>query len=530
VSTATTEEAPPARPPEQSIRRGVAALVGVLGVAAAVGVGNLVAGVISPSSSPYLAVGDAVVRLAPPPVVEFAKTAFGTNDKTVLLGVMGLILLAVAVFAGLASRRSRTPGVRVILVLGVLGLFAVATGAVFSPLDVLAPVVSLVAGVYAFRMLHGLALRLDDPPARLGRGAGVSRRSLLVGSSVAVGAASLAAGYGGQLLGRGVTESRQAVTAQLAKAKLTVRAPAIPPDAAFARLGTPTFLTPNAEFYRIDTALRLPQLTAEGWSMRIHGMVNKELTLRFADLMARPLVERTITMTCVSNTVGGNLISTANFVGVDLRDLLLEAGVRPGADELFTTSTDGFTVGTPTSVVMEQGRGAMLAVGMNGEALPQEHGFPVRMVVPGLYGYVSATKWITDMEVTTFGAHSSYWVDRGWSLQAPIKTEARIDTPRASASVQGPRVTFAGIAWSQPTGISKVELRVDGRAWQEAELAADVSGDTWRMWRADLTLAPGSHTVQARATDAAGVTQTAMVADPVPNGASGYPATTFSVT
>jgi DMSO/TMAO reductase YedYZ molybdopterin-dependent catalytic subunit len=182
------------------------------------------------------------------------------------------------------------------------------------------------------------------------------------------------------------------------------------------------------------------------------------------------------------------------------------------------------------SVLLEEGRGALLAVGMNGEALPQEHGFPVRMVVPGLYGYVSATKWVTDMEVTTFAARSSYWVDRGWGVQGPVKTEARIDTPRGSASVPGGRVTLAGIAWSQPTGISKVEIRVDGGAWQDAELAADVSGDTWRMWRADVDLAPGNHTAQARATDAAGNTQTEMVADTVPDGATGWPATTFSVT
>ncbi|MFD1649828.1 molybdopterin-dependent oxidoreductase [Pseudonocardia alaniniphila] len=530
MSTTTTVPHRSARPTGAGIPRGYSVLVGVLAVAAAICIGHLVAGLVSPTSSPYLAVGDTVIRYAPQPVTEFAKTAFGTSDKAVLLSVMGVILLAVAAAAGLISRRSRTPGVRVVMVLGVLGLLAVVTAPVFSPLDVLAPLASMAAGVGVFRLLHNLALSLDDPPASSGPTAGVSRRALLIGCSAAMGAVSIGAGIGGQVLGRGVAESRQAVTASLARLRPAQPAPAIPPDAAFPQLGTPTFLTAPADFYRIDVALRLPRLLAEDWSMRIHGMVANELTLRFQDLLDRPLVERTITMTCVSNPVGGDLISTANFIGVDLRDLLLEAGVRPGADQLLSTSTDGFTVGTPMSVLLEEGRGALLAIGMNGEALPQEHGFPVRMVVPGLYGYVSATKWVTDMEATTFAGRSSYWVDRGWAELGPIKTEARIDAPRSSASVPGGRVTLAGIAWSQPRGISKVEIRVDGGAWQEAELAADVGGDTWRMWRADVVLAPGSHTAQARATDADGNIQTETVADTVPDGATGWPATTFSVT
>ena len=319
------------------------------------------------------------------------------------------------------------------------------------------------------------------------------------------------------------------MTERLAAAQLVERAPAIPAGAAFPELGTPTFLTPNPEFYRIDVALRIPSQAADDWSMRIHGMVDNEITLTFDDLLNRPLVERTITMTCVSNPVGGNLISTANFIGVELRDILLEAGIRPGADQLYATSTDGWYTGTPTDVVMEQDRGALLAIGMNGEALPPEHGFPVRMVVPGLYGYVSATKWISDLEVTTFGAKPGYWLERGWAERAPIKTQSRIDTPRGFASVPAGRVTVAGIAWSQPTGLGAVEVRMDGGAWQEAELSTEVNYDTWRMWRTDFELAPGSHTVQTRATDRAGRTQTESRADPIPDGASGWPATIFTV-
>jgi DMSO/TMAO reductase YedYZ molybdopterin-dependent catalytic subunit len=407
---------------------------------------------------------------------------------------------------------------------------------VFSPVDVAAPVVSLVVGLLVFAGLHGLAVRAyrrgvtAEAPATATDD--MSRRTVLIGSSVAVGVVSLAAGGGGLLLGGGggATSSRNTVTAQLKAATLTERAPAVPAGAAFPESGTPTFITANPDFYRIDVALQIPNQTAKDWRLRIHGMVDKEITLSFADLLKRPLVERTLTLTCVSNPVGGNLLSTANFIGVELRPILIEAGIQRGAEQLHTTSIDGWTAGTPTDVVMEPDRGALLAIGMNGEALPPEHGFPVRMIVPGLYGYVSGTKWIADMNVTTFAAQQSYWLQRGWSQEAPIKTECRIDRPQGFASMPAGKVTCAGIAWSQPTGISKVEVRMDGGPWQTAQLASQVSGRTWRMWRTDFTLAPGSHTVQTRATDLDGVIQTEVRADPIPNGASAWPATIFSVT
>ena len=258
-----------------------------------------------------------------------------------------------------------------------------------------------------------------------------------------------------------------------------------PAAAAFPQLGTPTYLTSNADFYRIDTALRIPTLSAADWQLRVHGMVERELTLSFADLVGRPLVERPITLTCVSNPVGGDLISTANFIGVPLRDILLEAGLDPAADQLFSRSTEGFYTGTPTSVVMEPQRGALLAIGMNGEALPPEHGFPVRMVVPGLYGYVSGTKWVVDIEATTFAdplrrasGSSAAGRSSGRSRRWPGST--RHGTPTVPADA----VTVAGIAWAQHTGIAKVEVRADGGPWQAATLSAEVSVDTWRMWRA----------------------------------------------
>jgi len=534
----STTEAPhrAGEPAAAGIPRGWAAAVGVLAVAAAIAAGQLVAGLVAPASSPYVAVGDTVVRLSPHWLTEFAKATFGTADKPVLLAGMAVVIAAVAAAAGLASRRRPGPAIGVVVVLGVLGLGAVMFAPTFAPLDMLAPTASLVAGIAVVRWLHGLALaaaeRLDVPaaerpdvPAPAG---GLTRRAILARSAAAVGVASLAGGGAGLWLGRGVADSRESVTARLAAARLTERAPAIPASAAFPELGTPTFLTSNAEFYRIDTALRVPVLSAEDWSLRIHGMVDTERTLTFDDLLSRPLVERSVTLACVSNPVGGDLISTATFTGVDLRELLLEAGVRPGADQAFSMSVDGWFTGTPVDVLLEPDRGSMLAIGMNGEALPLEHGFPVRMVVPGLYGYVSATKWVTDLELTTFDAKAGYWLQRGWAERAPIKTQSRIDSPRGFAALPAGRVTVAGIAWSQPTGIGRVEVSMDGGPWQEARLATEVSGDTWRMWRADFDLAPGGHSVRSRATDAAGVLQTESVADPVPDGATGWPDVSFS--
>ena len=528
------------RPPRSDIPRAFAALIGLLAVGAALAFGQLVAALLSPVSSPFLAVGNTVINYSPEPVTEFAKVYLGTNDKPILLSGMAVVIALVGVAAGLLSRRRVGPGVTVVAALGAAGLGAVVLSPVFSPVDIAAPAVSLLAGLLVFTGLHRLATRTSQRGTAV-EGApasppddhedGVSRRTVLLGSSAAVGVVSLAAAGGGLLLGGsgGAASSRSAVTARLRAATLTERAPAVPAGAAFPELGTPTFITANPDFYRIDVALQVPSQTAKDWRLRIHGMVDKEITLSFDDLLRRPLVERTLTLTCVSNPVGGNLISTANFIGVELRPILMEAGIQPGAEQLHTTSIDGWTAGTPTDVVMEPDRGALLAIGMNGEALPAEHGFPVRMIVPGLYGYVSGTKWIADMEVTTFAAQQSYWLQRGWSQEAPIKTECRIDRPQGFASLPAGKVTCAGIAWSQPTGISKVEVRMDGGAWQTAELASQVSGRTWRMWRTDFTLAPGSHTVQTRATDLDGVIQTEVRADPIPNGASAWPATIFTV-
>jgi hypothetical protein len=289
-------------------------------------------------------------------------------------------------------------------------------------------------------------------------------------------------------------------------------------------------VTSVGDFYRIDTALTVPQVSTAAWSLRIHGMVDREITLKYDDIRTRPLVERLVTLTCVSEPVGGPYISNARWIGVPISDLLNQAGVRPGADELLSTSIDGFTAGTPVSALLDPNRGALLAIGMNGEPLPVEHGFPARMVVPGLYGYVSATKWVTDWELTTFAAKQGYWIPRGYSALAPIKTESRIDKPAQFDTVTAGQVTIAGIAWAQTKGISRVQVRVDGGPWQDAQLSTEVSKDTWRMWRAFVDMRSGQHTVQARATDQTGYTQTGQNQISIPDGATGYPSVTFTAT
>ncbi len=511
-------------PVTTGLSRPVAATIGVLAVWAALGVGHLVAGLLSAGSSPFLAVGDAVVRLSPEPLTEFAKTTFGTNDKPVLLVGMFVVITLAAAAGGLASRWRPQPGIVVIAVMGLLGVAAVLFLPTVTQADLVAPLAATGVGIAAFTLLHGLGLKALQETDR-------SRRTVLMAGGAAVGLGALASAGGGVLLTRNIQAARDDVTAQLGRARYVERATPAPPGAAFPQLGTPTFLTPNSEFYRIDTALRVPTLAASDWRLRVHGMVARELTLSFADLVSRPLIERTVTLTCVSNPVGGNLISTANFIGVPLRDVLLDAGIAPGADQLFSTSSDGWYTGTPMATVLEPARGALLAIGMNGEALPYEHGFPVRMVVPGLYGYVSGTKWLVDLEATTFAdpAKQGYWLERGWAQRGPIKTMTRIDAPQGFASVTADTVSIAGIAWAQHTGIAKVEVRVDGGPWQATMLSSEVSVDTWRMWHIELALPPGDHYVEARATDKSGYVQTEQRADPVPDGATGWPSVRFSV-
>ena len=348
----------------------------------------------------------------------------------------------------------------------------------------------------------------------------------MVISATAAGTAAVTA-FGGRLL-----SERTDVTQ--AQKSLRIPPPAVPapplPAGADLRIpGLSPFITPNGTFYRVDTAIVLPEVAPASWQLRIHGMVSREINLTFDELIRRPLTEDYITLTCVSNPVAGPYIGNARWLGASLASLLRTAGVRAGADQLLCTSADGFTSGAPLQTAID-GRDAMLAVAMNGSVLPVEHGFPVRMVIPGLYGYVSACKWITDIEVTTFAANTAYWAQRGWDQQAPIKTESRIDVPTGQTPVRAGRASVAGVAWAQHKGIEAVEVRVDRGQWQQARLAAVPGVDTWRQWVWDWDAAPGNHLVEARATDKTGYTQTAAQAPPEPNGATGYPSVSVNVT
>jgi DMSO/TMAO reductase YedYZ molybdopterin-dependent catalytic subunit len=498
------------------LSRGVAALIGVISVAAALAAGHLVGGFAGPNSSPIVAVGNSAIDLTPPALKDFAVRTFGTYDKVVLLGGMALVMVLLAAFAGLLSRRNSLPGLIVFGVFGAIGVLAVYSRPDLGQIAIFAPMASLLAGVGVFSWLHRRAMdsvRLaaaDDPSGR--------RDFLKVSAGVVIGAG--VAGLAGQLIGT----SKDATSSRVAVGTLTPALPAapVPPGADFAKLGTPSFVTSNRDFYRVDTAIVVPQVRTEDWSLRIHGMVDNEIKFGYSDIRNRPLVERIVTMTCVSNEVGGQYISTAKFVGVNLHELLDEAGVNPGAQQLYSSSVDGWTCGTPVSVVTDPARGAMLAIGMNDEPLPVEHGFPARMVVPGLYGYVSGTKWVTDMELTTWDGRRSYWLERGWGEQGPIKTESRIDVPKGFTRVPSGRMTVAGIAWAQHTGIEKVEVRLDNGPWQPAQLSTVVNEDTWRMWYAQLDVPRGSHNVSARATDKSGYTQTGDRVDVIPDGATGW--------
>jgi DMSO/TMAO reductase YedYZ molybdopterin-dependent catalytic subunit len=348
---------------------------------------------------------------------------------------------------------------------------------------------------------------------------GPQRRSFITTSAVVAGTA-LVAGVGGKLLAeRGdVTAVRKTLRIPAPKAT----APPLPDGSDLRIPGLSSFITPNSTFYRVDTAIVLPEITPSSWQLRIHGMVAKEITLTFDQLIRRPLIEDYITLCCVSDPVEGPYIGNAKWLGTSLKSLLQEAGVRAGATQLLCTSSDGFTSGTPVQVAMD-GRDAMLAVAMNGTVLPVEHGFPVRLVIPGLYGYVSACKWITDIEVTTYEASRSYWADRGWDQQAPIKTESRIDVPTGSNGLKTGTHQVAGVAWAQHKGIDAVEVRVNKGTWHEARLAKVPDIDTWRQWVWDWDATPGTYLLESRATDRTGYTQTALQAPPEPNGASGYP-------
>ncbi|MFF0738857.1 molybdopterin-dependent oxidoreductase [Streptomyces sp. NPDC004111] len=527
----------------RGVRVPLAALSGLLAGFAALAVAELVAAAVRPEAGPVIAVGGAAIDRTPVAVKDWAIRQFGTHDKLVLqLGIL-VVLAVLAMAVGVLALRYRRAGTAGVVLFGVVGALA-ATGRPDStgPVDALP---SLIGALCAAALLYYLAGRLTRSPRVLVPAEGDTRGDTAAeqdgfdrrGFVIAAGAAAVASAGAG-FLGRSLTASRGA-GATTSRGEVVLPRPVSParPTPAGAILHTPgisPFVTANKDFYRVDTALVVPKVDATAWKLTIRGKgVTRPLTLTFQDLLNRPLIERHITLTCVSNEVGGPYAGNARWIGVPLAALLKEAGVRPPsrggpADQLVARSVDGMTIGSPVEDLMD-GRDALLAVGMNGEPLPFDHGFPARMVVPGLYGYVSACKWIEDIELTTFAAYDPYWVKRSWSQRAPIKTQSRIDTPKPFATPKAGTVMVAGVAWAQHRGIDRVEVRVDDGPWQRADLAAEDTTDTWRQWSLPWKATPGSHTLTVRATDRTGTTQTEERVGTVPNGATGWHSVVLTV-
>ena len=512
---------------------------GVAAAAVALGVTQLLAVPFGAASDSRTAVGSAVIDLTPGSVKEWAIQTFGTADKLFLTVAVLVGILAIAGLSATFETPRRPVGSLAIALAGLAGVAAVLSRPGAGIAHSLPTVVGTVCGIAVLRWLtlrrtagETAAKAPGQAPADAdieGEADNGRRNSLLV---LTLTAAGLVAGIIGTKWSRrvhSVAGDRQ----EFVVPPPAVPAPPIPPQVQPAGVDLPRFITDNDEFYRIDTALSVPQLSRADWRLRIHGMVDREITYGFADLARVPVVEKVVTLTCVSNPVGGNLISNAVWTGYRVRDLLASAGVHPDADMVLSTSIDGFTVGTPLEALTDS-RDALLAVTMNGQPLPIEHGYPARLVVPGLYGYVSATKWVVDLELTRFDRARAYWTKLGWSAHGPIKTESRIDVPRDDAVVAAGPVTFGGVAWGQQRGIREVEVRVDTPAgegvWQPAELGASYSNDTWRLWSLPwVARSSGRHTITVRATDNTGTIQTDEVRNPAPDGATGWHQVSFTV-
>ena len=502
----------PAPPPSRrrSLRH---AAYGVLATVVGLAAAHLVAALTVPAASPVLAVGSTVIDLTPTPLKEWAIRQFGSADKLVLVGSVTLVVLALAAVAGIVAAKRETGGLLILVGLaGAAGVLAVLRPG-SGPLDLIPALVAAAAAVTSLWWLHRVDDRGDTDPAP--DGAGPSRRGVVLATG---GLAAAAVTVGA--LGRWVTSYRLGGT-DIALPVATDPAPTFPRGLEEMYDAISPLRTANADFYRVDTRLSVPAVDVDSWTLTIDGDVDVEVTLTFADLTAMKIVERDITLTCVSNEVGGPYIGSARWLGVPLADVLAEAGIdATRADQILCTDVDGMTISTPLDVALD-GRDALIAIGMNGEPLPREHGFPVRMVVPGLYGFVSACKWITRMTLTTYDAEQAYWTERDWATDAPIKLSSRIDTPRPLSTSKAGTVGVGGIAWAQGVGIEKVDVRVDGEAWKPATLGPQVTDDYWRQWYFAWDASPGQHFLAVRATNKDGDVQTDVRMAPFPEGSSG---------
>ncbi|MFK5691216.1 molybdopterin-dependent oxidoreductase [Ornithinimicrobium sp. LYQ92] len=494
-------------------------------------------------SSPLLAVGGAFVDLTPPWLKDFAVETFGTADKLALGVGMAVVLILLCAAIGVLTLRRRPWGTTAFTLVGVVGAVAVFSRPATGVLDLVPTVVGVGLGAWLLGRLVDRLRAADSVEAAWAQEAasegtggsgeanpvtGATRRAVLVsaGGLTALGAVGILAGQALATVGRTVQRGAEALGIPV-----PTRTVSVPEGAGSDVGGHSAYVTPNEDYYRIDTALRVPRVDAANWSLRVTGLVDEEIEISYADLMEEEHVEALVTLTCVSNQVGGDLVGNAVWQGWPIRELLARAGVQPEADMVLSRSTDGWTAGTPIEALTDE-RDALLAVAMNGEPLPAEHGFPVRMVVPGLYGYVSATKWVTELKVTRFDADEGYWTPRGWAELGPIKTASRIDVPREGRGLAPDAdgaVVFAGVAWAQHRGIDRVEVQVDGGQWEEASLMEEPSVDSWRLWTHRWVGEPGEHSLAVRATDGTGEVQTDISAPPAPDGASGWHRVGFQI-
>lgn len=517
-------------------------VAGAVAVGAALATGELLAGLVAGVPSPLLAVARFVVDIQPGGAKELVVTLFGEADK--LAFEIFIVLVALAVGAALGRLAPKRPDVAAAVVVGFTAAGFAASlreaGAV-ATLSIGAALIEALVGIY----LLGRLVRLAAAPATGGAvlAAGASRvetvtrvpmpdwrrRTLLqAGGALAIG--SIAAG----VLGRILLERRRLPATAVGGIPAAPEPATLPPGASLATAdltaaGLAPIVVPNADFYRIDTAFIVPTVERDSWRLRVTGLVERQVELTYDELVALPIVEQYVTIACVSNEVGGDLVGNAKWTGVPLRTVLDLAGVKAEADQLVGRSVDGFTAGMPVEWVMDESRLPMIAVGMNDEPLPRPNGYPARLIIPGLYGYVSATKWLTELVLTRFDAFEAFWIPRGWAARAPILTQSRIDVPRHGAGVAVGEVAVAGVAWAPDRGIRDVEVRIDGGDWAPATISTPISAATWVQWLYRWTATPGAHEIVVRAIDGTGEVQTESRSNPAPDGARGHHRITVTV-
>lgn len=511
--------------------------------------------------SPVVAVGDLVVDVAPGALVRASIRILGTAQKPMLLG--GITIVALLIGA-LLARRSMASLQKGLPAFGVLSGWAMAR----SPVTGTAAAWLLAFAVVAVSLAAARVLRtaMNDIPHRQGRKQDreqdqevprgpliledprvryADRRGFLAYAGGMTGTAVALVGAGRFFADRSAQQARARValpsttsgtgpgssTSTVAASTSTVAAgttTTFPPPGLPDVPGLSPWITPNGDFYRIDTALTVPIVDPVGWSMTIDGMVDQPITLTLDDLLAMDILDATVTIACVSNAVGGSLVGNANWTGVLLADVLRLAGPQEGAEQIMAWSVDGFSAGFPLDVATD-GRTALVAFGMNGEPLPLDHGFPVRLIVPGLYGYVSAVKWLSHLELTSF-EREGYWIDKGWSRDAPVKIASRIDVP-ATGRVEAGTVPVAGVAWYPDVGVAAVEVSIDYGPWQTCQLGEGdapqqgkpvKTGEAWVQWLHLWEAEPGRHRIRVRAVGTDGTLQPGVSVAPAPNGAEGY--------